>query len=295
MVLVIGEILFDIFPDYKRLGGAPFNFAYHLLNLGLNTRFITRIGNDEEGKNILQQLKKFQFITDDIQIDDIHSTGKVLIELDNKGIPEFTIVPDVAYDYIELNNSVESALVNETKLIYFGTLIQRNEHGFRNINKILLKKNKNTKCLYDINLRPNCFNNKIIIESLKNSTILKLNDEELNVIKGIIGSGKGDNEFIETLMMEYSLDMVSLTRGDKGSDLFTQDGHYDIKPTKVDSIVDTVGAGDAYTAILAIGYLNQWEPKRILETATAFAANICQTKGAIPIEKKFYNKFKNMI
>ncbi len=295
MILVIGEILFDIFPGYKRMGGAPFNFAFHLKNLGVPVRFITRIGNDIEGKEILRNLRQHLFKIDDIQIDEQHKTGKVMIELDDRGNPEFNILSNVAYDYIAFDRLTASVLDNSIDLIYFGSLAQRNTYSCKTIQKILLQKHQNTKCLCDINLRPQCFGSAVIIESLKKSDVLKLNEEELEIIKQILGFKKNAHGFIEFLLKEYSLDMISLTKGEKGSDIFTKEGRFSTKPRKINNMVDTVGAGDAYTAILAIGYLNKWNPVRILSTATEFAARICEIKGAVPKEKQFYANFKTLM
>ena len=290
MILAIGEILFDIFPGYKRMGGAPFNFAFHVSNFGMPARFITRIGNDADGKEILQELKQFGFITDDVQVDDKHNTGKVIVTLDAKGVPEFNILPNVAYDHIAFDPSIASLLNEKTQLIYFGSLIQRSECGFTTVQKILSKRHRNTRCLYDVNLRPQCFTKAIVMESLKQTHVLKLNDEELEIIKQMFGFEKKSRKFIEFLMIKFDIEMISLTKGEKGSCLYIKDGEYCIEPNKIRKIVDTVGAGDAYTAILAIGYLNKWHPERILTVATDFASSICKNEGAIPSSKSVYER-----
>ena len=133
MILVIGEILFDVFPNYRRLGGAPFNFAYHLKNFGFDVRFISRIGIDDAGKEILHKLELARFNLDDIQVDDDHQTGSVNVQLDKGGAPQFDIIPDVAYDYIEFIPEYHSTLINEARIIYFGSLVQRSEAGYENV------------------------------------------------------------------------------------------------------------------------------------------------------------------
>jgi fructokinase len=294
MILAIGEILFDIFPGYKRIGGAPFNFAFHLKNLGIPTRFITRIGNDADGKKIRQQLKQYGFITDDIQIDNRYNTGKVIVNLDTQGVPEFKILPDVAYDHIAFNPKIASLLDENTRLLYFGSLIQRSECGFKTLQKILSQRHQNTKCLYDVNLRPQCFTKAIIINSLKQSDVLKLNDEELKIIKQMFEVEKKSREFIDFLMIKFDIEMVSLTKGEKGSCLYIENEEYCMAPNRTRKIVDTVGAGDAYTAILAIGFLNKCDPERILTVATDFASSICENEGAIPSSKSVYEKIKTL-
>ena len=146
------------------------------------------------------------------------------------------------------------------------------------------------ECLYDINLRPRCFTKAIIIESLKQSDVLKLNDEELEIIKQMFGLEKKSRAVIEFLMIKFDIEMISVTKGEKGSCLYIKDEEYCIEPNRTRKIVDTVGAGDAYTAILAIGYLNKWHPERILTVATDFASSICENEGAVPSSKRFYEK-----
>ena len=270
------------------MGGAPFNFAFHTKNLGMPACFISRIGNDTEGKEIIKRLKQYKFKTDNIQIDYKHGTGRVIVELDSNGIPAFNILPDAAYDYIEFDSAITSLLYKNTELIYFGTLAQRSEYGFKTIQHILSKRHPETKCLYDINIRPYCFTKPVIVESLKQCDVLKLNDEELKILKKIFAFGKSNRKFIKYLMIKYDIEMISLTKGENGSELFSVDKYYRIKPSKLGNVVDTVGAGDAYTAILSIGYIQKWPPEQILDKTTEFAARICEIKGAIPTGPKFY-------
>lgn len=288
MILAIGEILHDIFPGYKRIGGAPFNFAFHTKNLGMPVCFISRIGNDTEGKEIIKRLKQYKFKTNNIQIDYKHGTGRVIVELDSNGVPAFNILPDAAYDYIDFDSAIASLLYTNTKLIYFGTLAQRSEYGFKTIQHILSQRQSGTKCLCDVNLRPHCFSKPVIVESLKQCDVLKLNDEELKTLKKIFAFGKSSRAFIKYLMLKYDIEMISLTKGENGSELFSTDKHYRTKPNKPGNVVDTVGAGDAYAAILSLGYIHKWPPEQILDRATEFAARICKIKGAIPTGPNFY-------
>lgn len=288
MILAIGEILYDIFPGYKRMGGAPFNFAFHAKNLEMPVCFISRVGNDIEGKEIIKQLKQHKFKINHVQIDDKHRTGRVLVELGSNGAPVFNIMPDAAYDYIDFDSAIAPLRYTDIDLIYFGTLAQRSEYGFKTIQHFLSQRQPETKCLYDVNLRPHCFSKRVIMESLKQCDVLKLNDEELKTLKKIFAFGKSNRAFIEYLIKTYYIEMISLTKGENGSGLFSASEYYRIKPSKLYNIVDTVGAGDAYTAILSIGYINKWPPEQILDRATQFAARICEIKGAIPTDPYFY-------
>ncbi|NQT10950.1 MAG: carbohydrate kinase [Desulfobacteraceae bacterium] len=290
MILAIGEILYDIFPEYKRLGGAPFNFAFHVKNFGMPICLISKVGNDLEGREIISFLQQHDFPIENIQTDNRHSTGKVLIKLNGKGVPVFNIMPNVAYNYIEFNTSIASLLNADTELIYFGTLAQRSEYGFKTIQRILSQRPTVTKCLYDINLRPHCFTEQVIVESLRQCDLLKLNDEELEILKQIFAFKKSSRSFIEHLMIKYRLEMLFLTKGKNGSELFTLDKHFQKKPRKLNDAADTVGAGDAYTAMLSIGYINKWPLEQILEKASEFAARICEIEGAVPTDPNFYKK-----
>ena len=295
MIFVIGEILFDVFEKEKRLGGAPFNFAYHLINLGFPVRFISRIGNDELGKEILTLLKQYHFNIDDLQIDNRHDTGTVAVQLSPSGSPTFHIRPEVAYDYIDFLPNKHLSLMDTADMIYFGTLVQRSSQGFKNIQKFIELRPSDALCFYDINLRQDCYSDKVILSSLGHADLLKLNEEELEECKRIFRFSKDDDAFIPFLMDKYALNTIAVTKGGKGSELYTKDGRFHSKTHCVSSIVDTVGAGDAYSAMLAVGAIKGWKPDRTLSMASMFASRICEIRGAIPESREFYDPVKEMI
>ncbi len=295
MILVVGEILFDVFEKEKQLGGAPFNFAYHLKNFGFPVRYISRIGNDTHGKEILNILEHHHFNIDDIQIDAKYDTGTVIVQLSSSGNPTFHINTDVAYDYINYLPKEHSTLIDMADFIYFGTLVQRSKQGFENIQRFMENRRPDTVCFYDINLRPDCYSEKVILTSLEHADILKLNTQELDECKRIFRFSKNNDAFIHFLMDQYALKIVAITRGDKGSELYTKDGHFQAKINRVSSIVDTVGAGDAYSSMLAVGIIKGWEPARILSIASMFASRICEIRGAIPESQESYELIKEMI
>lgn len=295
MILVVGEILFDVFEKEKQLGGAPFNFAYHLKNFGFPVRYISRIGNDTHGKEILNILEHHHFNIDDIQIDAKYDTGTVIVQLSSSGNPTFHINTDVAYDYINYLPKEHSTLIDMADFIYFGTLAQRSKQGFENIQRFMENRRPDTVCFYDINLRPDCYSEKVILTSLEHTDILKLNTQELDECKRIFRFSKNNDAFIHFLMDQYALKIVAITRGDKGSELYTKDGHFQAKINRVSSIVDTVGAGDAYSSMLAVGIIKGWEPARILSIASMFASRICEIRGAIPESQESYELIKEMI
>lgn len=293
MILSVGEILYDVFPGYRRMGGAPFNISYHLQKLGAPVSFVSRIGIDHEAELLMDQLHESAFDTTHIQRDTKKQTGEVIVTIDDSGEPVFKIVPDVAYDYIDFS-PVDTIIQNESvSLIYFGTLMQRGEYGFATLQKILLSKNPTTKCLYDVNLRPKCYNRSIINASLKHTNVLKMNETELQTIKKLFDARKqSDIDFIHYLINDYDIEMIAITKGASGSELFTLENRYDVKTDRNDNINNSVGAGDAYTAILALGYLCGWHPKKILSNATSFAAGICGEDGALPSSNSFYNNWQ---
>lgn len=295
MILSIGEILFDVFPEYKRLGGAPFNFAFHMKRLGFPVCFISRIGNDAAGETISKELRKYGFGLDCLQRDDEFETGKVIISTDKNGTPDFNILQNSAYDNLVFDDSIKKMLSYKVDLIYFGSLIQRSNRGFDTLQRIFEQKSPDVKLLYDVNLRPQCYSSKIIIESLKHTDILKLNHEELHTIKEIFDFKKSDKIFIKYLLKEFEIEIIALTRGSWGSELFSENLHAMHRSDKLKNIVDTVGAGDSFAAILAIGYLQKWHFDKILSIATTFAEEICRIKGAIPWDAGFYYNFIKII
>jgi len=287
MILALGEILFDVFPDYRRLGGAPFNFAFHLKQLGFPVRFVSRVGKDRNGKEIRAAVKAHGFSPADLQIDSRHATGTVAVSLNGTGVPTFDILPNVAYDFIDFTPAVGS-LLEDCTLIYFGTLIQRTDRGFKNLQSILSARKSNTKCLYDINLRPGGYTSQVVRESLNHADLLKLNEEELDVLKSMHGQKRDEDRFVAYLREHYAIEMVALTRGKSGSTLFTADGRFDAATSLVENIVDTVGAGDAFASVLAAGYLRGLPAPITLNAATRLAAHLCTVAGAIPDDSDFY-------
>ncbi|MFC1814022.1 PfkB family carbohydrate kinase [Thermodesulfobacteriota bacterium] len=294
MICVVGEILFDVFPSYQRLGGAPFNFAFHLKNLGFPVRFISRIGNDPDGKKILGLLEKYRFDLNDIQLDDIHPTGTVTIKLDGNGVPNFRITPDVAYDYIEFIPEAHRELIHRAKLVYFGSLVQRSQQGFDNVQKIIGNKASSAVGFYDINLRPDCYNDRLIFESLFQANAIKLSHEEFEELKRLMMFEKNSRSFVQYLLDSYGLNIISLTKGHEGSDLYTRNGNFSIDAAKPEMVADSVGAGDAYAAMLAAGLIKNMSPEIIIQHASAFASSICEIKGAIPETEVFYEPFQSM-
>jgi fructokinase len=291
MVLVIGEILFDIFPAYKRIGGAAFNFAFHLKKMGFPVRFVSRICNDPNGRKILIFLKKHGFDIRDIQVDTAHKTGIVNIQTGPDSDHRFIIANDTAYDHIKYNSHIEDLVNGQPELIYFGTLIQRTKNNFRLIKKISELKPQKTKWFCDINLRPGCYNEKIIQAALRTADILKLNHEELLKITNSCNPSLPYKAMADQMMKTHDLNIVILTLGSHGSQWFTPGRHYKNLPVDTARIVDTVGAGDAYAAMSAACLLGRVPIEKTICLAEEFAAHICSIKGALPENTMVYQQF----
>ena len=294
MILVIGEILFDVFPNYRRIGGAPFNFAYHLKNFGFNVRFISKIGIDDAGREILHRLELARFHLDDIQMDEAHPTGSVNVRLDKSGAPQFEITSEVAFDYIKYMPEYHASLIDNARMIYFGSLVQRSKAGFENLQAFISRNSPETLNFCDINLRPGCYENTPIEKSLLRTDILKLSIGELEKLKKMLSFKTNNEAFVQYLMEAFSIRTVSLTKGELGSVIFTNQSFFSSGPMEAIKVIDSVGAGDAFAAMLAAGLLINWGPEQILDRASQFASRICEIKGAIPDSVSFYEPFKSL-
>jgi fructokinase len=287
-----GEILFDIFPGAKTLGGAPFNFIYHIKKLTGNGNFVSRIGNDSLGDEILNFLKVNDISHKFITIDYNHPTGTANANLDDNRIPHWKIENNCAYDFIELSGDMIDLIENETGCLYFGTLAQRNEISRETLNSLF---GKNIKYFCDLNLRQNFYDAGILLTSLNTANVLKLNIDELKVVNDLIIKKRFDEILIaKSLSDNFNIDLVCITLGDEGAILYKEGdaNHYKIK---VENVIDTVGAGDAYASILCLGFLEGWENTQINKIASEFAAGIIQIKGALPKENKIYDTFKDKL
>ena len=294
MILVIGEILMDRFPNYERIGGAPFNFAFHLKQMGWPVRFLTRIGTDADGRRIFEMLQSSGFSSEDIQIDPRHATGVVDVTLDQAGVPQFGIRTEAAYDFIELA-PVKDVDFSALELVYFGSLAQRTDLGFRRYQQFLAKTNRQVCGFCDINLRPPHINGEAVQSCLRHADILKLNLEELFHISRLYNGPEDEGEALTWLMRTYHIDRVVLTMGSQGSKVVTAQETITSPPASGTGIVDTVGAGDAYAAVFAAGYLKGLPAKLTLQLASDFAAHICGLPGALPSDDAFYKHLRQVM
>lgn len=292
MIFVIGEVLFDVFPAYKRIGGAPFNFAFHMKQMGFPVNFITRVGEDANGREILDIMEQYGFATNTVQVDPAHETGKVMVQLDNDGVPTFDIVEDVAYDHIDYTEVIDRMLRSRPVMLYAGTLVQRGEKSRQTLRNVFTAKPPVVPFFYDVNLRPRGYTAEAIQSSLKTADILKLNEDELAVIADMFDLSGDAGKVVQACMDRWSLSMVALTRGVAGSELFTPDDTAAVDVPDGYSIIDTVGAGDAFAAVIAAGYLQNRPLKTTALAATDFAARMCAVQGAVPEDMDIYDTLK---
>lgn len=290
----IGEILFDVYPDKKKLGGAPFNFIYHVINLIGNGNFISRVGNDGNGNKIISFLKRNNISTKFIQIDKTHSTGEAKPTLSDSKVPDWKIKLNRAYDFIKPSKEIDDLIENNIVCLYFGTLAQRKEESRKTIQSLF---NKKIKYFCDLNIRQNFYSKEIIKKSLKVANVLKLNEDELKLVnKLILNSNYEFEKSSLEIKNNFNIDLLCVTKGEDGAVLFKDDeiNNYKTKINK-DGIVDTVGAGDAYASILCIGFLKNWSLEKINKTASEFAGKIVKINGALPDKISFYDDFKEKI
>lgn len=279
-IVAIGEILWDLFPDGKVLGGAPANFAFHAHALGAEARLISRIGDDEAGHEIMADLRSRAMPTGTIQVDASARTGLVTVEVGPGGHPQYTIHQNVAWDYIEANATALEAVRN-ADAICFGTLAQRTKFVRATVEALLAASRPEALRIFDINLRPPYVEAEVIAESLSVANVLKLNEQELPVLADLFRLSGDVDEQLAALAQRFSLKLIALTRGGDGSILLAE-GKLVEQVALPTTVRDTVGAGDSFTAAVACGLLRRWPLEEICQRASAIAAYVCSHAGATP-------------
>lgn len=291
--VIFGEVLFDVFPDGKAvLGGAPFNVAWHLQGFGLQPMFISRIGADANGEKVLQNMREWGMDTAGIQQDPSHPTGTVEVAL-HEGQPTFTILPEQAYDYIDAGQALHTLGGETYSLLYHGSLIARSEPNRETL--ACLHKKIALPVFLDVNLRPPWWSMKQINRLLAGARWVKMNDEELVRTSP---EGKQTSNTLEDMAKRLSrthqLEVLMVTRGASGAFLVTDDRPIvSTPPTGVRNLVDTVGAGDAFSAVMIMGLIQHWPYDDSLRRAGEFAATVCQIRGATPRDRELYRRFRH--
>lgn len=281
-VVGIGEILWDILPAGKQLGGAPANFAYHVSQFGLHGCVVSAVGYDLPGKEILEQLAEKEI---DSLISKVHyPTGMVMVELDDAGVPRYDIMQDVAWDNIPFTPQLEE-LARSAKAVCFGSLAQRGKVSRDTIFRFLeaMKPYSDTLRVFDVNLREDFYDKEILRRSFEHANVLKINDEELEEICRLFDVPcESEEASCRELIERVDFDILILTCGLKGSFVFTKNDT-SFLPTPEVEVADTVGAGDSFTASFIASLLRGKTVAEAHRVAVATSAFICTNSGAMPV------------
>lgn len=288
--IIFGEVLFDEFEDGSRvLGGAPFNVAWHLHGFGFEPIMISRVGDDDYGEQIVAAMADWGMSTAGIQRDTEYPTGRVSVVLSD-GQPRFDIVSDVAYDHIAPDDAGQILTAHPPGLLYHGSLAVRSTVSRQTLQGI--KRDYPIPIFVDINLRNPWWRPDSLGELMHGASWLKLNQDEMQEITATDISQGNLFEHARELVGQYALEALILTRGGEGASIVTAQAEFDSPPVRADDLVDTVGAGDAFSAISIIGALSGWDYPEVLKRATQFAARICEQRGATREDRELYQHFK---
>ena len=281
IIVGMGEALWDVLPEGKKIGGAPANFAYHVSQFGFDSRVVSAVGNDDLGDEILKVFKEKQ-LKHQLQTVN-YPTGTVQVTLDDNGIPCYDIKEGVAWDNIPFTDDLKR-LALSTRAVCFGSLAQRNEVSRTSINRFLdtMPDGEGQLKIFDINLRQGFFTKDIIRDSCQRCNVLKINDEELVAISRLFGyPGIDLQDKFWILLAKYNLKMLILTCGTNGSYVFTP-GVVSFQETPKVPVADTVGAGDSFTATFTAALLKGKSVPEAHKLAVEVSAYVCTQSGAMP-------------
>lgn len=280
IVAAIGEVLWDVYPDLARFGGAPANFACHATALGADAPLVSAVGKDELGDQALQTLKSHNVDTSCIDRDATHPTGQVRVTVDAAGRPTYVIADDSAWDNIQWSDSLVT-LARQADAVCFGTLAQRSSKSRETIRRFVGATLPGTLRMFDVNLRQEFFDVEVIETSLQLASAVKLNEEELPTVAKMCGvSARNEARILRRLVHKYELRVAALTCGGEGALLMTPDEESRC-PARPTTVVDTVGAGDAFTATMVIDFLRGVPLAAINRHANAVASFVCSQAGAV--------------
>lgn len=284
-IAAFGELLWDILPSGKVLGGAPANFIYRINSFGDNGTLLSKVGNDKAGREAREAIMKLGLSNENIQTDYEFPTGSVKVKIDENGIPDFNIITDVAYDHIEINAEMIDAF-SQADCVCFGTLVQR--YGIsKNTLRELVHESPDVVKFLDINLRKKCYTAASVEESLRMTNILKTNDEELLITKELLNL-KSENlkDLAREAIEIFNLEIILCTLGSNGAFCLTSDDIFHYDPGYQINLGDTVGSGDAFSAGFVHYYMNGKEIEDALRFGNAAGALVATTIGATsPISK----------
>lgn len=287
----IGEILFDIYPTHKKLGGAPLNFIYHIRKITGGGNIISKVGKDALGSKAISEIQKLGIPTVYIQQDAVHPTGVANVTLSDDAEPVFNIDADRAFDYIESTDSAEELINYDSELLYFGTLAQRNDISKETIQSYF---SRGIKYFCDMNFRQSFYTENIVRKSLETSDILKVNYKEMQILNDMLYQADYNTERVAfDLMEQFQISLLAVTRGKDGATLFENGKRNDFSLPDTE-VVDTTGAGDAFSAVLYIGFMQGWDLMQINKAANDFASEVCKFEGALPKNDRIYEELINL-
>jgi fructokinase len=275
----LGELLWDMLPGGRQLGGAPANFAYHMNSLGGVGIPVSRVGDDALGRDAVAELTGRGLSCDHVGLDPAHPTGTVGAVLDAEGVATYHFPDDVAWDFLSFGPATV-ALADSVQAVCFGSLAQRSPVSRRSV-RALLRAAPHALRIFDVNLRQHFHDQDVIRASLRLAHVLKINDDELREVSRLFCLPDGERAALETLIRRHDLRLAVLTRGGRGSLIVSPDGVSDL-PGRAVAVVDTIGAGDAFTAAMTLAYLDGASLDEINAYASAVAAFVCSRAGAMP-------------
>ena len=287
--VIFGEVLFDKFPDGNAvLGGAPFNVAWHLQGLGLNPFMISAVGDDEDGQRVLEAMRSWGMNDAGVQILKDYPTGQVSVSL-HDGQPSYEICENQAYDNLGEETLFANLGDNNVPLLYHGSLMARTPHSRLLLEKLITI--SKAPVFVDVNLRPPWWKQDIVESQLSGARWVKLNEDELiTILKVKADSTTGLYEHARELLDKYNLELVIVTQGEHGAFCISRDDMISGAPVEA-KVIDTVGAGDSFSAVMIMGLLRDWPLATVLERALEFAARICGQRGATSSDSSLYQKF----
>jgi len=294
--LIFGEVLFDHFPDGSRvLGGAPFNVAWHLQGLGGAPLLVSRIGDDDPGREVLRAMSDWGMDTAGIQIDAERPTGTVTVEIE-RGEPRFEILPDQAYDRIDGETALAARGRDSFSLLYHGTLALRSAGASAAVDGLL--EHTGAAAFVDVNLRDPWWRGEALPGLVRRARWVKLNEAELAHLARHAGTKlvAGQEEVVAEKLRElFDIDLLVVTRGERGAQAVDTDGRAVLVAPVADlEVVDTVGAGDALASVVIFGLLEGWPVPEILERAQLLASRICGIRGATAPDPRLYQGLYNV-
>ena len=281
IVVGIGELLWDELPTGRQMGGAPANFAYHCQILGANSVIVSAVGDDEAGRAIFDDLDQRRLDSTHVGMDHRHPTGSVSVIFTGEGVPEYAIAEKVAWDYISRTRE-QLELASEADAVCFGTLAQRSPYSRKTIRSFLRVTRPSCLRIFDVNLRQAYYDRNLIRENLGLANVLRLNESELIILASLLGINGETQSLLDQLATTYGLNTIALTQAERGCIIRTDEQTIRHDGFSQERILDTVGAGDCFSAVLTMGLLREEPLDSIAAQANWLAAYVCTQEGGMP-------------